>query len=258
MIQFDLASDLHIDHWDPQYSSPDQIGEKKDFPMIWEPTSDILVIAGDVSDNIENSYKYMKKLRRYYKDIIFIDGNHEHYPVRPYLLDTTLFPEYKNIHYLGKRDVVVGKTVFIGVCGWWDWSLSQPDPVISPTQTQKILERGRIEADRLEQKIKNWGSNPEVDEIVIVTHTVPRARFARYVDTDHNSRFGKLNSHWLHTYGMNKITRWVFGHNHKNFNDVEDGILFQSNPRGRPVDFDREEYSQSPSPPPPSDLLGFE
>lgn len=256
MLQFDLASDLHVDHWNPEYSTPNQIGIKKDFPIVWEPTSNILVIAGDISDNIEDSYRYMKKLRRYYKDIIFIDGNHEHYPVKPYLLDKSLFPEYKNIHYLGKDDVVIEKTVFIGVCGWWDWSYSKPD---SSVYTQNVLKRSQEEADTLERKIMGWGSNPEIDEIVIVTHTVPRSRFARSVDTDYNSRAGKLNSHWLHYYGMNKITRWVFGHNHKNFNEVEDGIHFFSNPRGRPSDFDREEYSQRLSPVPEElDLVQFQ
>ena len=245
MLQFDLSSDLHIDYWNSKYSTINQIGEVKDFPIVWEPTSQILVIAGDISDNIDNSFEYMRKLRRYYKTIIFIDGNHEHYSINPSLLDKSLFPDYKGIYYLGKRDVVIEKTVFIGACGWWNWSYS------NRIGSVKIYERANKEADELEIKIKNWGSNPDIDEIVIVTHTVPRIRFAREIDTDYNSRLGQLNSHWLHYYGRGKVTRWVFGHNHKNFDEIEDGIRFLSNPRGRPADFDREEYSQRVSPPPP-------
>ena len=86
LLRFDYVSDLHIDYWDDEYW-PDKKDGRKHFPVSWkkiESKSDILVVAGDVSDKLELSLKYLGKLREFYPIVLFIDGNHEHtyrYPV---------------------------------------------------------------------------------------------------------------------------------------------------------------------------------
>ena len=82
MAQFDYVSDLHIDYWDPKWkTSFMSCGLIKNRPLDWKKMkvkSDVLVVAGDVSDNLEFTIKYLKSLRKYYKKILFVDGNHEH------------------------------------------------------------------------------------------------------------------------------------------------------------------------------------
>ncbi len=94
----DIVSDLHIDQW----NSGNPFMVVADFPIPWKLISNrspILIVAGDISDDITESLSYLRKLRRYYKKIVYIDGNHEHLSVYPELLNTNEIKKYKNIEY---------------------------------------------------------------------------------------------------------------------------------------------------------------
>ena len=47
-------------------------------PVELNNKSDILIIAGDISDDIDLSIKYIDNISKKYKKILFVDGNHEH------------------------------------------------------------------------------------------------------------------------------------------------------------------------------------
>ena len=55
MLELDLVSDLHIDQWDSSLQNLYPCGEIKTFPFNWDKVnhSKILVVAGDISDNID-------------------------------------------------------------------------------------------------------------------------------------------------------------------------------------------------------------
>mgnify|MGYP003627655567 CR=1 FL=1 len=262
MAQFDFCSDLHIDYWNPKWRTLHmKYGPVSDHPLNWNKMnrkSDILVIAGDVSDKLEYSIEYIKSIRKYYRKILFVDGNHEHtyqYPKlysRDYI--ASQFKGLKNIHYLPKEDVIIGKTAFIGVCSWWDYGCKEdmekceeyvrkysnsPDPAIIEgiALAKNILTRAKEEAEKLGKKLDRYENDDRVEDIVIVTHTVPLAKFSRNVETDHNQFLKNLN-----LMERRKIKRWVFGHNHEEFFDTKYGIKMMCHPRGRPADYDRINY----------------
>jgi hypothetical protein len=259
MAQFDYVSDLHIDYWDPKWHTlymPN--GPASDFPLQWDKMkikSDILVVAGDVSDKLEYSIEYLKSLRKYYRKILFVDGNHEHTYQHPRLYTRDYIAEkfkgIENVHYLPKEDVIVDRTLFIGLCGWWDYGckgdmevcykFSQENP-----RSEKILLAKRIvmrayeEAEKMKKKIERHQNNDKIKDIVIVTHTLPLPKYARRVETEYNHFFRILDPELIS--GNSKIKRWVFGHTHDEWVDDKYGIRMMCHPRGRPEDHNRETY----------------
>jgi hypothetical protein len=257
MIKFDYVSDLHIDYWDKKYWLDDQKENKKDFPFEWKPRSNILVIAGDISDDITVSLEYIKHVKNFYKKIIFIDGNHEHSHLYPELIQKNTVKTEKDIHYLGDEDVIIHKSVFIGACGWWDYDGEKEENIEEEYYVKKlgkeknkifaknVMQRAKEEYFLIVQKLKKYSGNPDIDEIVLVTHTVPLEIFSRNIATDFNTRFRQFLQEDLQSYG---VTRWIFGHNHKKFHHCLQGnhqksLFLLSNPRGRPDDQDQESYS---------------
>ena len=83
-FSINVISDLHIDQWDPKYSIKYKCGLVKEFPLNWDKIVDkniknkILIVAGDVSDDLELSCNYLNHISQYYNKILFVDGNHEH------------------------------------------------------------------------------------------------------------------------------------------------------------------------------------
>ena len=48
----------------------------------------ILVVAGDVSDNLDLSIEYLNEISNFYEKILFVDGNYEHVYRYPQLYST--------------------------------------------------------------------------------------------------------------------------------------------------------------------------
>jgi DNA repair exonuclease SbcCD nuclease subunit len=254
MVRFDYISDLHIDYWDENYFTKKnlRLGQVKDFPLDWEdtPRNDMLIIAGDISDDINLSVRYIKKLKTYYKTILFVDGNHEHYKRYPKLYTTEeIYKKLKGIegvYYLPHDEYIIEGIVFIGYCGWWNFNSGEIDKNLSTRFTKKQSEllnkniylRSQEEFKLLKSKVDKYEKSKKIKEIIIITHTVALPRFVRESAVDFNNKFIIFNKG-----NYKKIRKWVFGHNHHGFRFTGFGIRYLSNPRGRPEDYDREEYT---------------
>lgn len=259
MACFDYVSDLHIDYWDPRWMTLYMNnGQSSNFPLNWNTMnvkSEILVVAGDVCDKLEFTVEYLKTLRKYYKQILFVDGNHEHTYLKPKLYTrdyiASKFKGVRNIYYLPKEDVVIGKTVFVGVSGWWDYGCADnikkcEDYLIENYQNdnvryaKRIITRAKEEADKLNKKIKRYENMEEINDIVVVTHTIPLPKFARNLHSEYNSFLKILDLE--NRSSSSKIKRWVFGHVHDEYIDKKYGIIMMAHPRGRPSDHNRKVY----------------
>ena len=88
-MKVDLISDLHIDHWDLKIKCNHPCGERKSYPFFdvtdIKPGSELLIIAGDISDDIDISINFMNQLCRFYKMVMYVEGNHEHIEKYPQL-----------------------------------------------------------------------------------------------------------------------------------------------------------------------------
>ena len=77
-FNIDLCSDLHIDQWDTNIVNKYPNGHIKDFPFEFSNNTGAkyLIIAGDISDNLNNSINYLNDVTEHYDKVLLVDGNH--------------------------------------------------------------------------------------------------------------------------------------------------------------------------------------
>lgn len=263
--QFDIVSDLHIDQWSTKYKNLYPCGEIKDIPYTFgKSTSDYLIVAGDISDSLEESINYLENISEYYKNILFVDGNHEHVCAYPKLFENKNISDMiknNNIKYLSYEPFQINNTIFVGCCGWWDYNNSNKDcknksltyfdnwiPHFTKEDNLKfienVIEKSIEEFNYLKSILDKYEKNDLIENIVIVTHTVPKKKYCNnFTDNDiFGSFLTEYNTKYEELFKYKKISHWIFGHTHQVWYDINNNIQFICNPRGRPEDFDRTEY----------------
>lgn len=260
---FELISDIHIDHWDNNYKAKYPCCKTKNHPLIYEDKKDkILIVAGDICDDIEISINYLDEISKYYKKILFVDGNHEHTTKYPYLNSVeyidSLVKKKKNekLVYLPNNDFFYEDYVIIGCCGWWNYqNENEQEKINNQNYFNKWIKHFTLEDNKifidnviacanqeyktLKNKIEKYNCLDNVKKIIIVTHTIPLVQFC---DEDEIST--ELNTSFKNIIDNNKkIKSWVFGHTHQNFHVKKNNVHFICNPRGRPDDFNRKTYN---------------
>lgn len=266
-MKFDLISDFHVEMniankvtrtWkpgDPEYYAWDK-----------DRKSPILVVAGDTSNMIEYTMAVILEASMYYAHILFVDGNHEHYSNhrdgRTVPVDMDEFRTFadeledQRITYLdGERTKQFDKTLFIGANGWFDFSFARG---IHPKQQERNWKQmsndprccrfgkknrpeklARRQATQLKELVEKHQDNPDVEEIVVVTHTLPHwDAFGQYRNPSHefyplNGAYGNA---WMKKVWeadkVGKVKTWCFGHTHDRRDFFDQGVRFISNPRG--------------------------
>lgn len=254
LLSLFLVSDLHVDHWSPEYNIFYPCGDTANYPIQWlaPDNPSILVVAGDVSDVMGLSIDYLDMVSKNYEYVLFIDGNHEHIFQYPHLYNyedfnfRTKVKENNKLIYLPQQDFVIRDIAIIGFCGWWDYSEGLKyggykgwiDPLNDKEKedilSKNIKDRAVSEFNRISEKLAEYDKREDINTVVVVTHTVPKEYFSRDISTDHNSQFHNLSS--------KKLKYWFYGHNHVGMEKEINGVKFISNPRGRPNDYNRKRY----------------
>ena len=70
-LSVDLVSDLHIDQWSNDIKMKYPYGDIVHKPVELNNKSDILIIAGDISDDIDLSIEYINNISKKYEKILF-------------------------------------------------------------------------------------------------------------------------------------------------------------------------------------------
>lgn len=261
-MKIDICSDLHIDQWSNKYITKYPCGEIKNFPFQFKKTdSPYLIIAGDIGDELLYSIEYLNEISKYYEYILFVDGNHEHVDIYPNLYEkkyiNNLIDNHK-ILYLSNTPYKIKNTIFIGVCGWWDYNNSDLETIDkchnyfdnwikhftledSKKFINNVINKSIEEIEYLDSNIKKYMNDDSVKNIVIVTHTLPTKEF---FDEDKNKieLATECNSKFENLLKYDKISHWIFGHTHTQWEKKINNIEFICNPRGRPEDYNREIY----------------
>jgi len=254
-MQFDLVSDLHVDFWD----------DKTNREWIQHKTSDVVVVAGDTSDNPDLTFDFIHELECNYDTVLFVDGNHEHQrrldqadqSDRDFLLKS----KYSNGTFLScNSHVLIDDVAFVGANGWWSFDFGEPN---MPTEqcikhyqevtgftTESILKQKTLaerDADYLYDKVISLSGDPAIRSIVVVTHTLPHRCCISWNEYPPDVHFTGLYGNTRHEEVLNcnhkgKLTHWLFGHNHDVKRLEHNGTQLISNPRGRPADYNREVY----------------
>ena len=266
-LSIDIVSDLHIDQWDDSIKNKYPCGIRTYKPYNFnDSTSDILVIAGDVSDDLDISLKFINDISKKYKYVLFVDGNHEHVHRYPKLFTDNEIHEKVNklnnskLFYLNKDHFIIGDTVFVGVCGWWDYNNSLDKkrnlgyfntwiPEFTKDQSlefiHNVTKKSKLEAKILQEAIDKYQKDTSIKNIVVVTHTVPideccsgepGFKEKNVISTQLNTNLRKITNE------KNKISHWIFGHTHDHHECKHNNIHLICNPRGRPEDYNRLTY----------------
>lgn len=248
-MDFDLISDLHIDLWPSD----------KNLNFKGLGTSLTCVVAGDVSQSLVKSRDFLYQLADNYKQVIFVDGNHEHKEDFSKILENCEWLEKElskkqNITYLWDSTAIFGSTAIVGTNGWWTFDhcepeisrLEQIDSFCSEYNYSEhiainIWDEAVENGEFLTNIIADFNKTEMIKDIIVITHTLPRKDLivpVHYMQTVnltklYNSQFNQIISSNLNK----KIKTWCFGHYHAEACDVViDGIRYVSNPRGRPDD----------------------
>jgi len=126
-----LTSDLHVDS---SACNRDAIGDMVDRVAAAKP--DVLVIAGDISDDVEELGETLEQFAGLAAECVFVPGNHDiwlrpHVERTPDLDSTTKY----DIHLAGrvidagfnavwKTPCIAGETAFVGTIGWYDYAFA--------------------------------------------------------------------------------------------------------------------------------------
>lgn len=142
MTKFDVISDLHFTH---HIKNTDKKIERFIIDKI-NPRSEYIIIAGDIANSIYDILSFFKVLKRFYKRIIFVFGNHDFYFTNS---ERKKFDSYiERQEYLKKEliklniDILDGNVIEIegkklgGSSSWYDFSYTKK---IRPTMTNEQI-----------------------------------------------------------------------------------------------------------------------
>jgi len=150
-VRIALTSDLHVEH------HPEVI------PLVAERVAalrpDVLVVAGDLTANDERLEAALAALARSAPRTLFVAGNHDlwcHRDGGP--TSRTRYEEIvprraraAGVTALGREPVAVDGVAFVGVTGWYDYSLREPD--LDAQFTLDDYRRGRAGVLRWNDKL---------------------------------------------------------------------------------------------------------
>ena len=265
-MKFDLISDFHVE-FNVAFKRTASWREGNPFFYAWhlDKKSDVLVIPGDISNEVDLTCGVVLEAAEYYKHVIFVDGNHDHYggwkdPSRQnYHNNIQAFRNLEraedNITFLdeGNNFVMIDNTMFTGACGWYDykavpgvhprqqrslWRQHSNDPTCIRFGKKNRPEKLAVkQADSLRDRIDLAQDRDEVEEIVVCTHTIPHKGG---LINDPTHKWYQLNGSYMNTemYKVweadknDKIRAWVFGHTHFQYDYIHRHIRFVTNPRG--------------------------
>lgn len=249
-MNFDLISDLHLDYWTKNTKDWKGLG-----------TSLYCVVAGDVSRNPRLTAGFLKHLSDAYQHVMFVDGNHEHNNRYDTIQDNEnefeeLFSKISNLTYLSNSSCIIDDVAFIGTNGWWTFDFgegindsSRADAMKdycartnwSMKDAIKLWDEAQYQAEFMMDAVSTIQTEESINEIVVVTHTVPRRNLVPTGFAGTLSDWAKLGNSFMEDVlkydSEGKISTWCFGHFHEiAFDQVIEGVRYISHPRGKPSD----------------------
>lgn len=222
-----VISDLHIDHNPLDWSLFDTIQEQ----------TNTIVVAGDISNDVDQTCRWLVNLRERFEKVIWIAGNHDFYNTGFH--KTKIIPniEYSNkwptpytvaeiydhysrwstehdIMFLSRNSVQIDDVLFAGVTGWHDFQAGEPfaqkeqidhwyrylnDSRYVKWDKFAVDHNHVITAANLDTEfLKNTVSNnTSVSKMVIISHHLPKREFA--VAKPHDFIWTKLNGSFVNT-----------------------------------------------------------
>ena len=257
-----VISDLHIDsnRWDWHLLDPVK-------------EADVLVVAGDISNDIWVNCNWLKNARSMFNQVIYVAGNHDFYNLgfqQTRLYDPNqehLWPYPSNvpeiihhydrwcsqegIHFLHRQSVTIDSVTFIGATGWHDYTAGTPYTQEMQIQAwydclnDTVIKRGENPTpnhlnpfDAGQKDVQSIMSNLEYAEdcSVVITHHVPHKDLCWQKPHDRywTLLHGSFANRSMEKIKNSKIKYWIYGHTHNRSMKDINGITYVCNARGYP------------------------
>jgi predicted phosphodiesterase len=212
---------------------------------IHETDADVLVLAGDIGVGL-GGIEWLHE-QGIYKPIIYVPGNHEFYHHDICMVDGMRSYAKPNIYILDNDAVEIGGVRFLGATLWTDFALFGKSVKYLAMQYARmniadfslIRNKGKSftpeDSIALHKKSKGWLectlSESFEGKTVVVTHHAPsfgsiHPRFAK--DTLTAAFVSNLED----MMDGERISVWIHGHTHNNFDYRRNGTRVICNPRG--------------------------
>lgn len=264
-MKIDIISDMHVEHNTAWADHPSNDGRSSIYPWHVDQEADVLLIVGDCGNDPFTTLAVVEEAASFYKNVIFTDGNHEHYNgprsvngiVPTVGRNNELFHRYTderdNVTFVdGDTWIEIDNTLFIGANGWYDWKAyafaSRDQQHLDWKKSSNDSRMIRFDENGYPDKLAathaqlladavTWAQDDtRIDNIVVMTHTIPHAKGL----VSDNHAWGYLNGSYHNTEMKrvweadtnNKIKLWAFGHTHFHYDFDAEGIRFVNNSRG--------------------------
>ncbi|KAG2382626.1 hypothetical protein C9374_005206 [Naegleria lovaniensis] len=267
-MKISLLSDLHVEHFESFSSFQDKYEEKFHRKLLStkliEEGSDVLILAGDVANVKQESFKeLLNDVSHRFKHVIYVAGNHEFYGNEYYSCMESMKQvclEKKNIHFLDqsvveiKDDETGEMVVFIG-CILWSRVPEASKPFVGTSMNDykviKIQDNASTEPVNLtvndtvkwfeeqvqfiEKQIQL--AKQENKRAIIVTHNAPLTKGVS--DPKYENSTTEFTKHLNTAFATDlrhlmgpPVIAWFFGHTHFSSRQCHNQTIVASNQLG--------------------------
>ena len=188
-MKYDFGSDLHVD--------VNARAGAFSFKDNKNADSDTIVLAGDISNNPTLTAQVLAAAASVYENVIFVDGNHEHYSNVHGGMSVAKTMDYfrlvtgtiQNLTYLdGDTNTTIDGVMFVGANAWYDFRMQPAQYTFEQSKNawMKCMNDNRLsvfdkqpevmaveQATAIAKQVADAQNNPLVEKIVVVTHTIP-------------------------------------------------------------------------------------
>lgn len=250
-LDIDYVSDVHLGFYANKCEKIELIDKLVMNKIKPQAKAKILVVAGDIDENVDRVCEFLYACSKCYSKVIFILGNHEYYiPNMKFIYMDPMAKEYNynsmnKIHKLNEIFKGDSSIIFLdktndtkGICSYNNFIIAgdtlwyRPKNIIDwlyyyPTQTDFTAILSELSKKDKILKLHNdsmvWYNNLPNDIDLIVTHIPP-------IRNKKNNR--GINGCYYNEVEEYKASTWIYGHDHKQNDVLINGTRFVSNPWG--------------------------
>jgi len=232
-LKIQIASDLHFEFYDARtdiYDFVSNLAHGKDASHPTETIPDVLILAGDTATKGSLPIT-LDILSNYYKDIIYVLGNHEFYKssirdVREMVNNLNI----KNVHLLDNSSITIQGQNFVGSTLWFR---DDPKNILYQNNMNDFWMTEDFKRNVYPENLQAIGylvSEVNKDDIVITHHVPTNASVAAKYKNSTLNRFFVCDMTEFILERQPKM--WIHGHTHNSSDHMMGNTRVICNPYG--------------------------
>lgn len=250
-LKVDYVSDIHLTHY-VKYDADISVINKFIMKNIGNQSKgEILVIAGDIDENLDRVNAVLNCCLDYYEKVIFVSGNHEYYiphikflymdekakeyeynSINKIIRLNELYGDNENIIFLDRNSynngifkykdfLIAGDTLWYLPRSFLDWHYYYPNSNDSRFIMSDLNKREKI--TNMHNESMQWYESLPNNLDLMISHVPP-------IKNKNNKRGN--NCCYFNEVKDIKSSNWIYGHDHKSNEVIINDTKFVTNPWG--------------------------